>query len=91
MFEEFNNFFENGIRSLSVKSDEYYLSDIRNMIDSVRATIKKFENHLSVLVIKQSKLFQWTRTFIFQRLMSLIMNKLMKRKVPLEKSQQMLK
>lgn len=91
MFEEFNTFFENGIRSLSVKSDEYYLSDIRNMIDSVRATIKKFENHLSVLAIKQSKLFQWTRTFIFQRLMSLIMNKLMKRKVPLEKSQQMLK
>lgn len=90
MFEEFNTFFENGIRSLSVKPDEYYLSDIRNMIDSVRATIKTFKNHPSVLVIKQSKIFQWTRTFIFQRLMSLTINKLIKRKVPLEKSQQML-
>ena len=52
--EEFINFFEDAVRSLNVKPDEYYLSDTENLSDPVEIAIRKFENHPSVQAIKQN-------------------------------------
>ena len=52
--EEFSTFFEDAVRSLNVKPDEYYLSDTENLSDPVEIAIRKFENHPSVQAIKQS-------------------------------------
>lgn len=54
MFEEFNTFFENGIRSLSVKPDEYYLSDKENLSDPAETAVRKFENHPSAPAVNQN-------------------------------------
>ena len=54
MSEEFRTFFEDAIRSLIVKPDEYYLSDTENLSDPVEIAIRKFENHPSVQAIKQN-------------------------------------
>ena len=54
MSEEFSTFFEDAVRSLNVKPDEYYLSDAENLSDSVEIAIRKFENHPSVQAIKQN-------------------------------------
>ena len=52
MCEEFRTFFEDAVRSLNVKLDEYYLSDMENLSNSVEIVIRKFENHPSVQAIK---------------------------------------
>ena len=52
--EEFNTFFEDAVRSLSVMPDEYYLSDMENLSDLVEIAMGKFENHASVQAIKQN-------------------------------------
>ena len=54
--EEFSTFFEDAVRSLNVKQDEYYLSDTENLIDPVEIAIWKFENHPSVQIL--CKIFQ---------------------------------
>ena len=54
MSEEFSTFFEDPVRSLNVKPDEYYLSDTENLSDPVEIAIRKFENHPSVQVINQN-------------------------------------
>ena len=45
--EELSTFFEDSVRSLSVKPDEYYLSDTENLSDPVEITVRKIENHPS--------------------------------------------
>ena len=52
--EELSTFFEDPVRSLNVKPDEFYLSDTENLSDPVENAIRKFENHLSVQSIKQN-------------------------------------
>ena len=52
--EEFSTFFEDAVKSLNVKPDEYYLSDTENLSNPVEIAIKKFENHPSVQAIKQN-------------------------------------
>ena len=52
--EECSTFFEDAVRSLNVKPDEYCLSDTENLFDPVEITIKKFENRPSVQAIKQN-------------------------------------
>ena len=42
--EEFSTFFQDAVRSLNVKPDEYYLSDTENLSDPVEIAVKKFEN-----------------------------------------------
>ena len=54
MSEEFSTFFEDAVRSLNVKPDEYYLSDTENLSDPVEIAIRKFENHPNVQAIKQN-------------------------------------
>ena len=54
MSEEFSTFFEDAVRSLNVKPDEYYLSATENLSDPVENAIRKFENHPSVQAIKQN-------------------------------------
>ena len=54
MPKEFSTFFEDAVRSLNVKPDEYYLSDTKNLRDPVEIAIRKFENILSVQAIKQN-------------------------------------
>ena len=51
--EEFSTFFEDAVRSLNVKPDEYYPRDTENLSDAVELAIGKFENHSSVQAIKQ--------------------------------------
>ena len=52
MSEEFSTFFEDAVRLLNVKPDEYYLSDTENVSDPAEIAIRKFENHPSVQAIK---------------------------------------
>ena len=52
--EEFSTFFEDAVRSLNVKPDEYYLNETENLSDPVEIATRKFENHPSVQVIKQN-------------------------------------
>ena len=52
MSEEFSTFFEDAVRLLNVKPDEYYLSDTENVSDPAEIAIRKFENHPSVQGIK---------------------------------------
>ena len=52
--EEFSTFFEDAVRLLSVKPDEYYISDTENLSDPVEIAIRKFENHPSVQAIKHN-------------------------------------
>ena len=54
MSEEFSAFCEDAVRSLSVKPDEFYLSDTETLGDPVEIAIRKFENHPSVQAIKQN-------------------------------------
>ena len=51
---EFSSFFEDAVRSLNVKPDEYYLSDTENLSDPVEIAIRKFENHPTIKAIKQN-------------------------------------
>ena len=51
--EQFSTFFEDVVRSLNVKPDEYYLKDTGNLSDTVEIAIRKFKNHTSVQAIKQ--------------------------------------
>ena len=68
--QEFSTYFEDAVRSLNVKSDGYYRSDMENLSDPVETAIRKFEKHPSVQTIKQK--FQLTRTFISLTLKSAI-------------------
>ena len=52
--EEFSTFFEDAVRLLSVKPDEYYISDTENLSDPVEIAIRKFENYPSVQAIKHN-------------------------------------
>ena len=52
--KEFSTFFEDAVRLLNVKPDEYYLSDTKNSSDSVDIDIRKFKNHPSVQAIKKN-------------------------------------
>ena len=52
--EEFSTFFEDAVRSLNVKPDEYYLNDTENLSDPVEIAIRAIENHPSVQAIKQN-------------------------------------
>ena len=52
--EEFSTFFEDAVRSLNVKPDEYYLSAAKNLCNPVEIAVRKFENHRSVQAIKQN-------------------------------------
>ena len=63
-FGELNTFFEDAIR------DECYLNDKERKSDSVHIAIKKFENHRIFASIKQNKIFQFNRTFVFLTLTS---------------------
>ena len=51
--EEFNTFFEDAVRSLSVMPDEYYLSDMENLSDLVEIAMGKFENHEMFKLLSQ--------------------------------------
>ena len=50
--EEFSTFFEDAVRLLNVKPDEYYLSE--NLSDRLEIAFRKLENNPSVQAIKQS-------------------------------------
>ena len=54
MSEEFNTFFNDVVRSLNVKPDEFCLSDSENLSDVVEIAIRNFEKHPNVQAIKQN-------------------------------------
>ena len=68
--EEFSTSSEDAVRSLNVKPDEYYLSDIKNLSNPVQIAIRKFENHPSVQAIKEN--ISVNQDFIFLTLKSVI-------------------
>ena len=51
---EFITFFEDVVRSFSVKPDEFYISGMKNLSEPVEIAVRKFENHPSVSAIKQN-------------------------------------
>ena len=53
MSEEFRTFFEDAVRSLNVKPDEFCLSDTANLSGHLEIAIRKFENYPSAQAIKQ--------------------------------------
>ena len=50
--KEFSNFFEDAVKSLNVKPDEFYLSYTEDLSDTIDIVMWKFENHPSVQAIK---------------------------------------
>ena len=52
--EDFSTFFEDAVRSLNIKSDEYYLRHTEIISDTAEIVSKKFEKHPKVLAIKQN-------------------------------------
>ena len=54
MSEECSTFFEDAVRLLNIKPDEFYLSDTENLSDPVEIAIRKFASHPSVQAIKQN-------------------------------------
>ena len=46
--QEFCTFFEDAVRLLNVKPNEYYLSDTENSSEPVEIAIRMFENHSSI-------------------------------------------
>lgn len=62
-YEESNTFFENAVRPLNVKPDEFYSSDKKDVSDPVEISIKKFGNILSVLAINQNILINQNLNF----------------------------
>ena len=52
--EKFRPFFEDAVKLLNVKPDEFYLSDTENLSDPAEIAIRKFGNHLSVQAIRQN-------------------------------------
>ena len=50
--KEFSNFFEDAVKSLNVKPDEFYLSYTEDLSDTIEIAMWKFENHPSVQAIK---------------------------------------
>ena len=51
---EFITFFEDVVRSFSVKPNEFYISGMENLSEPVEIAVRKFENHPSVSAIKQN-------------------------------------
>ena len=52
--EESSTFFEDVVRSLNVKPDEYYLRDTKKLRDPVEIAIRTFENRPNVQAIQQN-------------------------------------
>ena len=52
--EEFSTFFENVVKSLNIKPRNLSLGNTTNLSDPVEIAIKKFENHPSVMVIREN-------------------------------------
>ena len=47
--EELSTFFEDAVRSLNVKPDEYYLSDTENLSDLVEIAIRKYPSVQAIM------------------------------------------
>ena len=61
--QEFCTFFEDAVRLLNVKPNEYYLSDTENSIEPVEIAIRMFENHSSIKPnISESQNFYFSNT-----------------------------
>ena len=52
--EEFSTFFENVVKTLNIKPRNFSLGNTTHLSDPVEITIKKFENHPSVQVIREN-------------------------------------
>ena len=68
--EEFSTFFEDVVRSVNGKPDEYYLSDTGNLSYPVKTATKNLKAIQMFNLL--SKIFQQTRIFSSLTLMSLI-------------------
>ena len=53
ILEEFNQFFQNATKSFNTR-ENLYLIDKRELSDPVNKVISKYENHLSILLIKDT-------------------------------------
>ena len=59
MSEEFSTFFEDAVKLLNVKPDEFYLSNMKNLSDLVEIANRKFGNHPIVQATKQNISINW--------------------------------
>ena len=51
--ETFNEFFKNSVKSLNIPENRYLINNTGNLSDSVEIAVTKFENHPSVIDIKE--------------------------------------
>ncbi len=51
--ETFNEFFKNSVQSLEISENRYLMNETGNLIDPVEKVMKKFENHPSIIDIKE--------------------------------------
>ena len=58
-----NNFFENAVKSLGIKENQYILSNTGESADPVDIALNKFEHHPSILAIKENISFENMFTF----------------------------
>ena len=61
--ETLNNFFENAVKSLGIKENEHILPNTGESTDPVYIAINKFEQHPSILAIKENVSFENMITF----------------------------
>ena len=54
--EESGTFFEDVVRSLNVKPDEYYLHNTENVSETLETVTRKFENHPSFQTISVNQI-----------------------------------
>ena len=52
--ETLNTFFQSAVQKLEIKENSYLLTDNSDVADPIDAIIKKFENHPSILTIKEN-------------------------------------
>ena len=61
--ETLNNFFENAVKSLGIKENQHILPNTGESTDPVDIAINKFEQHPSILAIKENVSFENMFTF----------------------------
>ena len=52
--QTFNNFFDNAVNSMNIKENKFLVTETAGLLDPVEVAIKKFENHPSIIKIKEN-------------------------------------
>ena len=76
MSETLNNFFKNAVESLKIEGNRFLLENTGDLSNPIEIAIKKFENHPSILNIKDN--ISLSSSFLLRKLLYLILKKKLK-------------